>query len=164
MQDIQLSKHFKLSEFMRSSTATKYGIDNTPPLEAIANLQFLCQEILEPLREYMNEPIVISSGYRCPKLNSHPEVRGAKNSQHLTGEAADIRIPMAKAPNGTLIQDLEKGRQYLYFILDHCCFHQVIWEHTSTGSAQAPDHYWLHVSIKRIGENKQEYIPNLLKK
>lgn len=158
MQEIQLSKHFKLSEFTRSDTAKRYGIDNTPPLNVISNLQYLCNEILEPLREWMNEPIVISSGYRCPQLNSHPEVRGATKSQHLTGEAADIRIPMKKAPNGSLIQDLDKGRKYLEFILDNCHFHQVIWEHDSSG------HYWLHVSIKQHGENKQEYIPNLLKK
>lgn len=155
MNDIQLSKHFRLSEFIRSSTATKYGIDNTPPLEAIANLQFLCQELLEPLREWMNEPIVISSGYRCPQLNSHPEVRGASKSQHLTGEAADIRIPMTKAPNGSLIQDMAKARKWIEWILDKR-FDQLILEHDKSG------HYWIHVSLKRTN-NRQTYIPNLLK-
>lgn len=93
MYDIQLSKHFKLSEFTRSDTASRYYIDKTPSLEVVSNLQHLCQQVLEPLREWMNEPITISSGYRCPQLNSHPSVKGVANSQHLKGEAADIRIP-----------------------------------------------------------------------
>lgn len=144
-----------LSEFTRSDTAQKYGIDNTPSLEVVSNLQYLCREILEPLREWINEPITISSGYRCPKLNSHPEVRGTSTSQHLTGEAADIHLPMIPDSH---IQDLEKGKQYLDFIINHCPYHQVIWEHDAIGT------YWIHVSIRQIGTNKHEYIPNLLKK
>ena len=165
MTDIQLSKHFKLSEFTKSGTATKYGIDNTPPLNVISNLQYLCKEILEPLREWVNEPIVISSGYRCPQLNSHPEVRGATKSQHLTGEAADIRIPWIQSSNGSnsssssKVQDLEKGRRYLDFILDNVRFDHLIWEHDRYG------HYWIHVSFKRDdSKNRQLYTPNLLKK
>lgn len=155
MNDIQLSKHFKLSEFTKSATATKYGIDNTPPLEVIANLQYLCQELLEPLREWMNEPIIISSGYRCPQLNSHPEIRGASKSQHLTGEAADIRIPMKKVPNGTLIQDMATARKWIEWILDNR-FDQLILEHDKSGN------YWIHVSLKRTN-NRQTYTPNILK-
>lgn len=166
MQDIQLSKHFKLSEFTRSSTATKYGIDNTPPLEVISNLQYLCQELLEPLREWMNEPIIISSGYRCPKLNSHPEVRGAAKSQHLTGEAADLHIPIINAPNGSLIQDMATARKWIEWILENR-FDQLILEHTipkpSSINPHLSPHYWIHVSLKRTN-NRQTYTPKLLKR
>lgn len=144
MNDIQLTRHFMLSEFIKSSTAEAHGIDNTPSLEVVSNLQFLCREILEPLREWINEPILINSGYRCPKLNKL--VGGVSNSQHLTGEAADIHLP-----------SIEVGRKYLTFVLDNCRFDAVIWEHDSTG------HYWIHVSIKQDGHNRQKYIPNLLK-
>ena len=48
---MQLSKHFKLSEFTKSQTAARMGIDNTPPEEVIPKLTFLCSQILEPLRE-----------------------------------------------------------------------------------------------------------------
>lgn len=147
MQDIQLTKHFKLSEFTKSATATKYGIDNTPPLEVISNLQHLCQQVLEPLREWMNEPITISSGYRSPKVNSHPDVRGATNSKHLLGEAADIHLP-----------SIETGKRYLEFILYNCRFDHLIWEHDSHGN------YWIHVSITQSGKKRQLYTPNLLKK
>lgn len=133
------------------------SLTHTNPTHAkfISNLAPLCKEVLEPLREYVQEPVIISSGYRCPRLNSHPEVRGSSTSQHLNGEAADIHLPMI---SGTHIQDLEKGMQYIGFILSHCHYHQVIWEHDTSGN------YWIHVSIKQTGTNKHEYITNLLKK
>ena len=97
MTDIRLSEHFLLSEFTRSSTAERLGICNElDPFypthkDIIANLRNLCEQVLEPLRAYVRQPIIISSGYRSPALNQ--ALRGAPRSQHLTGEAADIRLP-----------------------------------------------------------------------
>ena len=88
MEDTYLSQHFRLSEFTRSATASARGIDNTPSASAIDNLRRLCQEVLEPLRRHLDRPVVISSGYRCKKLNDR--VGGSKNSQHTKGQAADI--------------------------------------------------------------------------
>lgn len=88
---MRLTEHFKLSEFTNSSTATARGIDNTPNEQQIANLKRICEEILEPLRAFAGQPIIIGSGYRSPALNK--AVGGVKNSQHMTGEAADIRLP-----------------------------------------------------------------------
>jgi hypothetical protein len=45
--------------------------------------------ILEITRALFGKPIIIESGYRCPKHNK--EVGGVPDSAHLTGEAADIR-------------------------------------------------------------------------
>ena len=90
MHDIQLTTHFSLSEFLKSSTASARGIDNTPSLEVVSNLQQLSIHVLEPLRAYFNTPIVVSSGYRSPALNK--AVGGSATSQHMTGEAADLRI------------------------------------------------------------------------
>ena len=92
MNDLRLSEHFMLSEFERSETAEKYGIDNTVPSQYIPALQQLCREVLEPLRAFVGGPIVISSGYRCNQLNV--KVGGAYASQHTMGEAADIRLPL----------------------------------------------------------------------
>lgn len=164
--DLQLTKHFHLSEFTTSATAKQQGIDNTPSIEVIENLQHLCQEILEPLREYFNEPIVISSGYRCPALNK--AVHGTTNSNHLYGYAADIRLPTKLAPNPSSgsIQDLERGREYLHYILNNLKFDELIWEHSShqssskqAGSVQVPDYYWIHVAIRRNAPNRQRYVP-----
>ena len=80
---IQLTKHFTLSEFTRSEKAQAKGIDNTPSLEAVSNLQYLCQQVLEPLRQWIGKPVVINSGYRCSELNQL--VGGVNNSQHMTG-------------------------------------------------------------------------------
>ena len=86
MTDIQLTPHFKLSEFTRSDTASKYGINNTldpnNPVHAeiIANLKNLCEQVLEPLRQFFDVPIVIGSGYRCPALNK--AVGGVAHSMH----------------------------------------------------------------------------------
>ncbi len=88
---MQLGKHFTLAELTQSQTATRRGIDNTPTDEAIANLEALVSTILDPLREKLGHPITISSGYRSPALNA--AIGGAKNSQHLIGEAADINCP-----------------------------------------------------------------------
>lgn len=88
---MKLGKHFTLDEFMQSQTAARKGIDNIPTPEAVANLEALVINILDPLRDRLGVPITISSGYRSPALNK--TVGGAKNSQHLTGEAADINCP-----------------------------------------------------------------------
>lgn len=137
---IQLTKHFTLSEFIRSEKAQANGIDNTPSLGAVSNLQNLCQQVLEPLRLWVGRPIVINSGYRSPQLNQL--VGGVKNSQHQTGEAADIRLP-----------DKATGQLYAEYILEYCRFDQLLFE--SNGRCQ-----WLHVSCKREG-NRQMFRPNV---
>lgn len=87
---MKLSEHFSLSEFEHSITAIRCNIDNSVPLELIHHLRNLCERVLEPLRQHVGEPVIISSGYRCRELNRR--VGGTPNSQHLTGEAADICV------------------------------------------------------------------------
>lgn len=90
-QDIELSKNFKLSEFIKSPTAQRLGIDNTPNQEQIDNLKTLCSWILQPIRDHYKKPIHINSGFRCKKLNESTP-GSAKNSSHTYGRAADIEI------------------------------------------------------------------------
>ena len=85
-----LSAHFDLAEFVTSETAERYGIDNTPNDEIVDNLRFLCST-LEEVRQLLDKPLIIKSGYRCPKLNS--AIGGAKTSQHMLGLAADFICP-----------------------------------------------------------------------
>lgn len=82
-------KYFKISELIKSATATRKGIDNTPSPEIKANLEALVDSILDPLRAAYGKPIIVTSGYRCQKLNK--AVGGAASSQHVSGQAADIR-------------------------------------------------------------------------
>lgn len=81
-------KYFTIKELCKSSTATQKGIDNTPNSEIVSNLEQLVDKVLDPLREEFGEPIIVNSGYRSPALNK--AVKGAANSQHVSGQAADI--------------------------------------------------------------------------
>jgi len=89
--NIYLSLHFKLKEFTKSRTAREHGIDNAPPPEAVENLRALCVHTLEPLREALGLPIIITSGYRCKVLNERITHHSA-TSQHMSGCAADFYV------------------------------------------------------------------------
>lgn len=82
-------KYFTIQELTKSATAQRKGIDNTPSVQVRANLTALVEKVLDPLREAYGKPIIVTSGYRCEKLNK--AVGGAASSQHVKGEAADIR-------------------------------------------------------------------------
>lgn len=94
-------KYFTFTEFERSDTATRYCIDNTTPEWVKKNIAKLVDTVLDPLREAWGKPILVTSGYRCEELNRH--VGGAKNSQHLQGQAADITTGN-KVDNARLFQ------------------------------------------------------------
>lgn len=102
-------KYFTLSELTSSDTARRRGIDNTPSVDAIFNLNRLVADILDPLREAYGKPIRITSGYRSPALNK--AVGGVKTSHHQSGMAVDIvGTPNTPAENRelfTLVQRLK---------------------------------------------------------
>lgn len=84
-----ITKNFRWEEFERSSKAAELGIDNTIPDESVAeNIRALVFNILQPLRDACGHPLRVNSGYRSKALNK--AVKGAANSQHTKGEAADI--------------------------------------------------------------------------
>jgi zinc D-Ala-D-Ala carboxypeptidase len=84
---LRLTPHFTLAQLIHSKTATKKGIDNTPPKKIIRNLKQLAGG-LEEVRGLLGYPLMISSGYRCKALNS--AVGGSETSQHVQGLAADF--------------------------------------------------------------------------
>ena len=84
LNDTRLSSHFRLGEFLNLG---KYS-DNKPTMQHVANMTYGCLMLLEPARQVVG-PIIINSGYRNPRVNAL--VGGVKNSQHLLGQAADIR-------------------------------------------------------------------------
>lgn len=91
INDIQFTKNFSLYELIESQQARRFSFDEqfNPPESVIRNLESLCKNILQPLRDAINTSITISSGYRCLRVNT--SIGGAGNSQHLTGHAADIQ-------------------------------------------------------------------------
>ena len=145
----QISKNFTLEELRDSATAKNLGIINAPGVGEVCAMCALVHQVLQPLRDAMGEPIKIGSGYRCTKLNK--AVGGVSNSQHLTGQAADLCID----------GDIQKGRKWFEYIRKHLPFDQLIWEkNPKTGSC------WVHVSFVHpdFGKNRKKVIDGLLKK
>ena len=105
MQNISLTKHFKFSEFTVSRTAEEQGIENIPPPEAVENLKRLCENTLEPLREDLGLPVIITSGYRCQALNNIIVHSNKRKSQHLYGQAADLYVVLS---SGFMIKGLSR--------------------------------------------------------
>ncbi len=85
-------QYFELDEFLKSDTAKKRGIDNTPTFEIVGHLAELVEKVLDPLRAAYGQPIRVSSGYRCKKLNDAPEIKGSATSVHMIGYAADLQV------------------------------------------------------------------------
>lgn len=87
-----ISKNFSYKEFENSDTARKYRIINVITTTEVRDaIKALVEQVLQPLRDAWGGPLSISSGYRCPELNAHPSIKGSKTSQHVKGEAADVR-------------------------------------------------------------------------
>lgn len=125
-------KYFSINELTRSATAARKGIDNTPTAEVSYSLQLLVHYILDPLRKAWGAPIIVTSGYRCPKLNK--VVGGAKTSQHVLGQAADIR---------TVSDNPKENRRLLDLIVKlGLPYDQLINEYPDSNGN--PD--WIHVS------------------
>ena len=136
----QLSKHFSLQEMINSGTASRLGLDNTPNEEQIENLKALCENILEPLREYYeSRPIMITSGFRSPQLSK--AIGSSENSQHCKGEAVDFEIPGFD------------NRQIAAHIKNNFLYDQLISEYYEDGIL---DSGWIHVSFKRDGTNRKQ--------
>ena len=135
---MQLSKHFTLEEFEKSSTAIRHGIENKAGSGEIKNLTDLCYAVLEPVRAKFEKPITITSGYRSPELC---EAIGSKaTSQHTKGEAVDFEIAG--------ISNL----QVALWIQNNTDFDQLILEFWKDGE---PNSGWVHCSFKEGSNRKQ---------
>ncbi len=138
---MQLSEHFELAEFTRSSTAKRAGISNMPTDAHLANIKLLCEKILEPIRVHFSRSIILSSGYRSSTLNR--AVGGSSSSQHCSGEAADIDMDGTNVTNA----------QIFNYIKDNLEFDQLIWEF---GTDSNPD--WVHVSYESNGRQRKQIL------
>lgn len=131
------SEFFSLAELIKSSTATKHHIDNTPPADVIRNLQYGVDMVLDPLRRIYGKPILITSGYRCPKLNTL--VGGVSNSWHTQGNAADIHV--ASLTEATkLFSNLQKIPSVDTVLFEHSGSGQ--WLHVQWNMAKTPRHHF----------------------
>lgn len=127
---MKLSENFTLSEFIKSDTATRLGIDNRAEPKHVGNLMLLCKNVLEPIRAHFGKPIVPTSGYRSKALNQ--AVGGSQTSDHSKGCAVDFEI--AGIDNYTVA----------CWIRDNLKFRQLILEFYKPGE---PNSGWVHVSF-----------------
>ena len=83
-----MSLNFKISELIYSYTAIKKNINNMPDINSLDNMLELIVYCLQPIRELIKKPMIITSGYRCSELNKL--VKGSSTSGHLKGRCADF--------------------------------------------------------------------------
>ncbi len=138
---MQLSKHFKLSEFTKSQIAARHGLKNLPGAGEIKNLENVCYEILEPVRAKFEKPVLITSGFRSLEVN---RILGSSDgSQHCKGQAVDFEI--GGIPN----------IKVAYWIQANCDFDQLILEYYQPGVDQSG---WVHVSYNQKGANRKKVL------
>ena len=135
---MNLTTNFSLAEMIRSDTALRLDLPNTPSQEQITNMQELAFNVLQKVRDHFAKGVKVNSGFRHPDVNA--KVGGSKTSDHCKGMAADIEIP------GVANADLAQ------WIVDNCDFRQVILEFYTPG---IPDSGWVHVSYNPADNKKQ---------
>lgn len=123
---MKLTQNFTLNELVYSVTAEANKIDNRPNVKVVANLKALCENVLQPLRDSLGCPVIVSSGFRCAELNKR--IGGASNSGHLTGRCADIHV------NGMTAKEL-----YNFIKKSGVKYRQCILESNS----------WVHIDYKK---------------
>lgn len=126
MIDEIVQGHFRLSEFLRSDTAVRQGLDNTPKAVDLANIRNVLAPGMQRVRDSLGRPVLITSGYRSPEVNA--AIGGSKSSQHSQGLAADFICPAFGTPRQVV--------QYLMERSGEIRFDQLIFE----GS-------WVHISF-----------------
>jgi zinc D-Ala-D-Ala carboxypeptidase len=131
---MKLSANFSLHELTKSDTAIRHGIDNTPSMQVIENLQDLVDNVLQPLREKFGA-VIVTSGYRSPAVNT--KIGGSTTSDHCHGYAADFEV---------LGMD---NRELALYIRNNLKYKQLILEFYSG----LPDSGWVHCSFQN-GANK----------
>lgn len=136
---MNLSSNFTLAECVKSQTALRKGIDNTPNEEQITALRRLAIEVLQPVRVHFNRPVVITSGYRCVDLCA--AIGSKANSQHAKGQAADFEIPGVPNP------------EVAAYIRDNLPFDQLILEFYDP--AEGPNSGWVHCSYVSEADNRK---------
>jgi hypothetical protein len=133
---MNISQNFTLEELLRSETASRKNVsEQWTPSDAVKdNLKKLCDNVLEPLRSFVGKPLIITSGYRCKRVNKL--VGGSPTSQHTEGKAADFHV------SGMTVESLFK------FIINlDLEFDQIIQEFDA----------WVHISFN-AGKNRNEIL------
>lgn len=135
-----MNLNFLISELIKSDTAAKYNINNMPDINSLDNMLQLIVFCLQPIRDKLKRPIIITNGFRSVALWTKLKEQGlnpSKTSQHLKGQAADLKV-------ATMTQE-----QLFNFIRTSGVeFDQLIWE---------KDNNCVHISYAK-GHNRKEVL------
>ena len=134
----RISEHISLKEGIKSHTATRLNIDNTPRELDLVNMKTIAEKVFEPLRKWVGGPIAINSFYRSPQLNS--AIGGSTTSQHCIGCALDLDDNYGYKTNAEMYE----------YIKNNLDFDQIIWEF---GTDENPN--WVHVSYISEDANRR---------
>lgn len=140
---MKLSANFTTEEATRSSKAIQLGIDNSMPTKIQLDAEWFAENVLQPLRDRIGIPFIITSWYRSPALNK--AVGGKPTSAHLSGTAIDFCIKgyTAKQTWDIIVMTMKDLR---------IPFDQVIEERNSKTNAR-----WVHLAAKRTGNRNQSF-------
>mgnify|MGYP006428293673 FL=1 len=138
--EMKLSQNFTLREFLKSQTASRKNIDNTPTEKHLDNAVILFNNVAQPVRDHFG-PTIITSGYRSPALNE--AIDGSENSQHCFGQAVDLEA--IGTPTIDVARWIDRNLEY----------DQLILEFYTRGEINSG---WVHVSyIPEVeGENRNQ--------
>lgn len=135
---MRLGRHFTLDEL----TTTDTGLRNEPERQHVAALARLVALVLDPLREHLGRPVRVTSGYRSPAVNAR--VGGSSTSQHMRGEAADIKV------DGLTNVEIATAIHRLRLPVDQCIVER--------GLVKGGPPGWVHVSTRLDAPNRGEYL------
>ena len=137
----RISEHISLKEGVKSHTATRLNIDNTPRNLDLINMKTIAEKVFEPLRSWVGGPIAINSFYRSPKLNS--AIGGSTKSQHCIGCALDLDDNYGYKTNAQMFEYVKNNLDY----------DQMIWEF---GTDENPS--WVHISYVSEDTNRRRLL------
>ena len=137
----RISEHISLKEGIKSHTATRLNIDNTPRNLDLINMKTIAEKVFEPLRSWVGGPIAINSFYRSPKLNS--AIGGSTKSQHCIGCALDLDDNYGHKTNAQMFEYVKNNLDY----------DQMIWEF---GTDENPN--WVHISYVSEDTNRRRLL------
>ena len=141
---MKVSKYVSLAEVVKSNTAIRKSIDNTPTQEQLDRITLLAEMVFDPLREWVGDAVKINSGFRSEKLNQ--AIGGGKSSQHCAnnGAAFDIDDTFGHASNAEMF----------HYIKDTLSFDQLILEFVDDNRSPL----WIHVSYVDHIKNRYEIL------
>lgn len=121
------------------------------PYNVDVNIEALVDNVLDPAREAFGHPIIVNSGFRCPLHNT--TVGGARHSQHMEGEAADIAALSREYSN--MREWKQANLEIAKLIMKGGKFDQLILENTDANDLLPT---WIHVSYKAHGLNRGQVL------